>query len=471
MTLPEPFRPLNGMQQMMLRWEAVHPLNAVHLVELGEPVSLAQAQAALDEALATLSLGPVEFSRNRTQSRFLPASAMAAPRVEAVVVAQPFESALTALLDDHLNRPFATSGVEWPFRFLHVPTDDGRCYLGIVYRHVVSDSRGIQLIARCWLRTLFGLSHTGVPLSTSTPTLEQLFPRDLSWRQTPCRIREITTELWESLGCFRAPTRPSQPASISGSLHGRKLPLVAIKKTAKEQGVTVQDALFAALLEGLNLLLADEMQDSRRRVLSLYAAADIRREASIPLDATLGQFLGSITVRVNAPVGQPYARTAAEVARQTRRVKDSREHLAHASHLATMARLWDCFPLRFNRAVGPWLFPVMSLISNVNLTDLLAQEIAAGFVLDYQRFTGTGILTPMMTGLTTLGSHVNLTTTRHTDVFTAEQHRLLLRHVERRLTGQLPAIADPESFHAEPTPVAATVREPKLRPDVRSRVS
>ncbi len=57
---------------------------------------------------------------------------------------------------------------------------------------------------------------------------------------------------------------------------------------------------------------------------------------------------------------------------------------------------------------------------------------------DYHRFTGTGIITPMMAGLTTTGPHANLTSTRHTDVFTEDEHRLLMRHIEHRLAGRLP---------------------------------
>jgi hypothetical protein len=478
------FLPLNGMQQMMLRWEKIHPLNALHVVELGESVPVEAAQQALDRAIDTLNLGPVEFSKNLRQFRYPQDAQFERPRVESLqqepvqtlsIDGDLSRSALSDLLDDHLNRPFAKTGLNWPFRFIHLSTSDRRCYLGVVYRHAVSDSGGIQRIVRCWLRILFGLTQPGTPLRTEAPPLEQLFPKELSWKQFPTRVREIATEIRTSLDCFRvAPARPGT-AAIAGALHARQLPLAAIRSTARKEGVTVQDALFAALVEGFRLLFDEDMSLKGRSTLALYASADIRREANADLDDVLGQFLGAITVRVATPTGRSFAQIAAEVTRQSRAIKASRAYLSDALHLQTMARFWDLVPLWLNRAVGPRLFPVMSLISNVNLTDFLAREIAAGFVVDYHRFTGTGILTPMMTGFTTVGSHVNLTTTRHTDTFTADQHTRLIRHVERRLTGQLPEIATRAQFDAERLPFGGsrglpTVQGLSATSELRTRV-
>jgi hypothetical protein len=452
------FHDLNGLQQMMLRWEEIHPLNALHVIELGEPVTETAAQSALDRAVETLRLGRVEFSRDRTRSRYVLPSSEAGPRIESwrqdpertlALPGDPSRSALLELLEDHLNRPFARSGSNWPFRFIHLTTIDGRCYLGVVYRHAVSDSQGIQKIVRCWLRMLYGLTHPGEPLRTDAPALKLLYPEELSWKRLPARMREIAVELHASRDCYRATPKLPGTTAISGALHGRHLPLAAIRGTARREGVTIQDAVFAAMVEGLRLLFDEDMESQKRSTLALYAAADIRREAGVDLDNVLGQFLGAITVRIKGPAGRPFSEIAADVTRQSRAIKSSREHLAHASHLQTMARLWDLCPMSINRSVGPRLFPVMSLISNVNLTDFFAREIAAGFVVDYHRFTGTGILTPMMTGFTTVGSHVNLTTTRHAEIFSADQQHRLMRHVERRLTGQLPEIATQAHFEAE----------------------
>lgn len=467
-------RPLNGLQEMMLRWEQFHPLNAAHLFELAEPVSVEAAQSSLNAALATLTLGQVEFSRCKRRLKYYPATSNASATTDGPVVESHVgtdsETAIRTVIDEQLNRPFPESGPHWPYRFIRLMVLDGRCFLGVIYRHAVSDSRGVQLIVRCWMRFLFGLSQPGEPLSTNAPTLEQLFPRDLSWWRAPLRIRELAAELWHSSACFRPAERSGQPLAIASSLHGRRLPVTSILRTAKSHGVTVQDALFAALFEGLGLLFCNQLGKSRRKKLSLYAAADLRRESDEPLDAVLGQLLGAITVRAHAPVGRPFAETIKNVAVQTQAIKRAREHVAHASHLSTMARLWDRVPAWINRVAGPTLLPVMSLTSNVNLTEFLSREIAAGFVVDYHRFTGTGILTPMMAGLTTLGNYVNFSSTRHTNIFSAEEHDVLMRHVERRLTGQLSSIATLDQFYSDTPRSIGTPRHSQRLPDCPSRV-
>jgi len=155
--------------------------------------------------------------------------------------------------------------------------------------------------------------------------------------------------------------------------------------------------------------------------------------------------------------GSRFSDLVQDISRQTRAIKASREYLAHSTHMSHMARLWDMCPQRYNRVIGPHLFPVMSLISNVNLSEFLAREITAGFVIDYHRFTGTGILTPMMAGLTTVGSNVNLTSTRHTNVFSADEHAWLMHHVERRLLGSLPEVATKATVHASVSPQLPSV--------------
>jgi hypothetical protein len=338
--------------------------------------------------------------------------------------------------------------VHWPFRFAHVAAERGPARLLVVYRHAVSDSRGASLVVRCWLRTLFGLSHTGVAVRRDAPTLEDLFPGELGPHRRGWRLRQSVEELTESLTCRRAAPRHAVRGAIASGFHGARLPVARVKRVASEAGGTVQDALFAAVLEGLCLLWSDQPRRLLRNRLALYATVDLRKEAPVSLDDAFGQWLGSMTVRGAAASGVPFGERVAEVSRQTRAAKASRGYRTHAAQLATMARMWDGLPRWYNRASGPRLFPVTSLVSNVNLSEFLGPELAAGFVTDYHRFTGTGIITPMMAGLTTAGPHANLTSTRHTDVFTEEEHRQLMRHVERRLAGLLPAVATEDAFHA-----------------------
>jgi hypothetical protein len=465
MTSLPPLRPLDGLQQMMLRWEEFHPLNAAHIIELGETVAPELATEALHEALRTLRLPLVEFSNNRTQVRYLDADFDGAPAIEVVVVPDDGTGDVTTreTLDDLLNRPFPDEGPHWAFRFAIIDPATGPTRLLIGYRHAVSDSRGVSLIARCWLRTLFGLSQAGDALNREAPSSDALFPEQLAPKRALWRLGLSVRELTQSLTCRRPfPTR-SEPYRIVADTHGTRLSLARVKQSARTFDVTVQDLFFAALFEGLSLLGADQPRAWFRRCTALYATIDLRKESPVPLDDAFGQWLASLTVRVPTDPALPFADRARLVADQTRAAKASREYRAHAPQLATMARLWDSFPRWYNRISGPRLFPVTSLVSNVNLSDFLDREIAAGFVADYQRFTGTGILTPMMAGLTTVGAHINLTTTRHSNVFDTAQHDLLLRHTRRRLEGDLPDVISPWMFHDAEDAPSSLPPEPQRR--------
>lgn len=112
-----------------------------------------------------------------------------------------------------------------------------------------------------------------------------------------------------------------------------------------------------------------------------------------------------------------------------------------------MSRIWDTFPRIANRTVGPFLIPLSGFISNVNLTDFLAEEIACGQVRNYFRFSGTGILTPMMLGITTIGETFNLTTTSQRNVFSREEVSRIVAHIQWRLSGELDDLASQERFH------------------------
>ncbi|MFO0061536.1 MAG: hypothetical protein ACK57O_11730, partial [Planctomyces sp.] len=62
--------------------------------------------------------------------------------------------------------------------------------------------------------------------------------------------------------------------------------------------------------------------------------------------------------------------------------------------------------------------------------------LQSGQLLDYSRYTGTGIMTSMMVGLTTCGANCRISTTHHSTLFAESEIRELRRRVCCRLLGE-----------------------------------
>ncbi|MES2789376.1 MAG: hypothetical protein V4719_07130 [Planctomycetota bacterium] len=443
-----PFRPLNGMQKMMLRWEEFRALNAAHVVELGHATSIQDAETAVHEACRTVGLNPVEFCSQRKNFRFLdqPVSTSEEfPSLEHRHFAASGVDSIHQVLQEQLNRPFET-GAHWPFRFLFVEAPDSGPYLVVVYQHVVSDSRGVQLILREVLRALFRQPSKCGKLRYHPPALQELFADEYGWKNLPRRAYEVFDDIYQSSGCFRAREHDTGEQGISCGIQATGLPISLIKMMSRQSGVTVQDLLFASMLEAYALLFQDQLQNTRRKTLAVYTPVDLRRESPENVDDAMGQMLGCMTVRLKITPGMPFPEIISRVAEQTRAVKRTHGYRTHAAHLDTMSKLWDRAPKWMNRTVGPNLFPLLGVISNCNLSDFFAEELSTGRIRNYFRVSGTGLIVPMMLTVTTLGPSVNLTTTYHENTFNQLDMQRVGSHIKYRITGQLHDIASHDEF-------------------------
>jgi len=431
--------PLNGLQRMMLRWEEFHALNAIHIVRLGRCHAPEHVAQVVDRVTRSLGLLPVSFDAKRRSILFHDEKSdgiETAPTFLHLPFVGPVRSAIEAVLNDQLNREFGTVP-HWPVRFALIDTPSEGQFLALTYHHAVSDSRGVSLVLREILRALQGRVPLVRRLDLHPPSLKELFPRELGWRGLLRRGVSTASELFASSVCFSPPRHRRAEFAIEAGIHSLAFPVSLLKQTSGRLGVTVHALLAAALLEALHLHFADELLSSSRKSLAVYTPADLRRESKVETGNAVGQILGCITTRVAIPEGTAFRTIAEQVARQMQTTRSQGRDREHSAHMDVMSRIWDCLPRFLNRVAGPCLLPMAGFISNVNLSEFLAEEIATGEVQDYLRFTGTGILSPMMLGMTTVGSTVNLTTTHHTDVFSNEEIARIVGHVEWRLSGEL----------------------------------
>jgi len=448
---------LSGLQKMMLRWEEFHPVNAAHVVRLGVPESAGVVERVVRETCQALALGPVEFCARRQRFEYPDLPAAPVPFERRSTAAGVAEVALEEMLDEQLNLPFPL-GCHWPLRFVLL---DGTRFAGkagaparheqhlaLVYQHAISDSRGMSILLREVLRGLARGWVESKPLQLDPPALEMLFPADLGWLRWPSLVGESIREVVQSKDCLAPPQRSSGEDSITSAIQCTDLSTFRLKKSAQQWGGTVGDLLFAAVLEALHFHFWEEQEHARRHSLAVYAPVDLRPEAPVDVGHALGQILGCMTVRARLDRPLLFGSLFAQVTAQTRRAKQRRSYRAHAAHMDLMARCWDLLPRRINRWLGPGSCPLAAFISNVNLTGFLAQEMAAGQVLEYHRVTGTGLMVPMMFGITTLGPSVSVTTTHRSNVFYPADMARISAHVLRRLKGELPDAASRADFEA-----------------------
>jgi len=427
------WRPLNGLQKMMLRWESFHPLNAAHLLTLAGQPDVASVRNAVHAAVQWFLPGPVEFSGDGCSFRCLTEqSPQSYIQLDFHTSGQqPPEQFTNALLQTELNRRFPEESSS-PFRFHIVTTGANRWYLLIIYRHVIQDSRATTALARCMLRHLRG----AVPTDAAPPgfarelsTLIPNFKRDGSLGKTlPRVLREICC------GCisWRAPRCFAKPDVLVPDTDSELLPLSDVRLTSRDFGVTVHDLLLSATHEAIEETVC---RSGFRRRIGLYTPVDLRHETIPPVPEASGQILGGYTLRPRRRRGQSFADFVRQMAAETQQIKRSGVYRFYERHLEFMSNIWDCLPRWGNRVAGPGLVPVSALVSNVNLNTFLCDELASGQLQRYSRYTGTGIMTSMMLGLTTCGNTLEVSSTHHSVLFSQEQAAAIRQRVRYRLLG------------------------------------
>jgi len=208
------------------------------------------------------------------------------------------------------------------------------------------------------------------------------------------------------------------------------IPIRPLREFAAENRASVQDVVFAALLEGLAETFPEGARGAPwRRNLSLATAINLRGFARPALDNAFGQFLGSYMVMHPVPAGTPFPRLVREVAAQSDFIKRRRLFFSHVWSFTAMAALWPWAGRSVRKRYGRWLCPLSGAVSNMNLTDLF-DDLG---VSTYLRGASTGPIMPLLLDVTTVGPTFSLTTIHRRSAFSEEQVDALVGSVCRRL--------------------------------------
>jgi hypothetical protein len=221
-----------------------------------------------------------------------------------------------------------------------------------------------------------------------------------------------------------------------------------LRSTCRELKVKVHTAASAAYMEALALHWSTQIDHGRRKSVSIYTPVDLRREASGRLDSAMGQLLGAVISHATIANGTDFRALASGVEKQFTEARTASSHYSHLSHLQLMARVWDCLPRVAKEHVLPALFSQTGFLSNVDLSEFLSEELDSQGVLSYHRFSGTGIMTPMMLAITTLGAKYHLTSTHRADVWESAEMQRIVAHVQWRLDGNVDEPVSRERFES-----------------------
>lgn len=430
------WRPLNGLQRMMLRWEQFGPLNAAHVLTLSGAVTESLLGEAVRAALGRHFPLPAEVCAAGDRMR-CGVWMGAGGDVELTVtrVTRQAESAIANVLDRELNRCFP-SGLHWPFRFHAICESEDCWHLVVVYRHAFMDSRGVSALCRSVLRVLRGVELTE-PAPGFAPDLSTIVPAFSDSAAARQSVLSVGREVFHGLGSWRAQQRFSGPDRCVTGIEQDSLSVACVLEAARSLGVTVQDLLLGAMHESLSVM---SLVTGRRQRIGLYTPVDLRQETVPPVPEASGQVLGGYTLRLPRFGGGSFADLVQRLSRESREIKRSGHYRLYERHLSFMTWVWDRLPRRANQLAGPFLAPVAALASNVNLNSFFDNELRCGQLLDYSRYTGTGIMTSMMVGLTTCGAGCRISTTHHSTLFSESEMRELRRRVCRRLAGEFQQI-------------------------------
>jgi hypothetical protein len=404
------------MQAMMLRWEEQHPVNAVQIARLNRSISPGTAAAAADRVFRRLVPGSLqslfEFSY------------------------QPFVGDWRAVLEDavtdDLNRRYEGAAPPWRLTLFESPRDGQ--FLALGYRHVIADARSIVLVLHEIIRQTLSPSTRlkGFEAENRRECVRDLYPVEFRWRRLPALAWNQLAELWASRRAFRAPCTDPGDLRMEFGIHDSSLPLAGLKATARRYDATINDLLFAAILEWLSRRYPLS-ERGRRPDLSVAVLADLSARSESPLPRAFGQYLSQFAIRLPIAAGTPFDEIVRHAARCSQAAKSTSRLIEAARGFEALSKVWDLLPLVRRPAVLPALIPLLAGVSNVHLGAIVKDPLLQTAVRSYLRGTCVTNVLPMMLSLTTVGDHCTLTTTHRPTIFSSEEMKDLAAHVGDRL--------------------------------------
>ncbi len=411
----------------MLRWEQLHPVNAVHVAWLQPAFHPLEIRVAITRAIGRLlasngNVPPASDCNDGELFEFHHATCVG-----------DWRSQLQSAVTDELNTPYAPG--KSPFRISVFDVPNEGQFLVVGYRHVVADGRSISLLLHEIIHKMTSPLDESHDFETrlGAKDLRQLFPVEYGWRRYPEVAWSSGSALWKSLWCKRLP--PNDPADLRMEFrfHQTSLPVAAVKSLSRQLDVTFNDLILASLFEWL--VREFPPNGSRRRYLGVASLVDVNSRAPLPQLDAFGQYLSPFVVRAPVTAEMSFEEIVRLIAQQSKASKAVAPLIMTARGFEFLCREWDLIPKVRHPGHLPWALPLLAGVSNVNLQRIVGPEGRALPVQNYFRGMCVTNLLPMMLGVTTLRDTCTLTTTHRTAVFSGLQMDDLAAHIGWRLFG------------------------------------
>lgn len=424
---------LNIFQRTMLHWNDLHPYNAVHVVRIPQAHDPERLAQAINGTLEISGLTNLVLHRDRGTNLYQGGPARS--EIKSVPAGENAQAALTAEIEDQLNRAFTFAGSFNPFRFFVVP-EESSFFLGAVYFHAVADAESLVYL----LKRMVDAYREAKPPDAGGLEIHPR-PQDNLLRRRPLIFARKLARLPAQIRNLRSSCRAAYRDAGDGRIGFTFLSfppdglrnLIAV---AKSRGVTVNDLFLALLLKCLSPLAAGRAQSAKRRKLSVGCIVNTRKDLALDSPRTFGLFLGSFVVTHEVPDGMDLADLAGEIQRQTSAIKAQQLYLGAGLELAVAGRLLAFYSTERRKKLYQKNYPLWGGITNMNLNSLWAQPEGKPAV-DYFRAVSTGPVTPLVLSITTVRETANVGFTYRTTVFSA----LMIEDLKRNFLGLVRGLA------------------------------
>lgn len=404
---------LNIFQRAMLRWNGLHPYNAVHVLRIAAPLDPPRLHKAVDHTLETLGL--IGLTLDPRHSQCIYAGGPSHSTITILESGKDPRSTLAAEVGRQLNTPFAHGQPFNPYRFFVLPESDGFS-LGLAYFHAVADAESIVHL----LRDIFRTYQATTPASSPAPVAVPADCSDSPFRHPGVLFKKLRT-LPSMVKILRTSCRPfyrDTQDMANGielfSLTPEHLP--RLLHCGRSWGVTLNDLFLALLLKSIASHVPDRLRDARRKRLSIGCIVNTRRDLEIK-DRTFGVFLGSFVVSHRMPDDIGLRDLAGDVRRQTLEIKQNKIYLASSLELVLDRVLLSLSSTGQLRKRYQKNYPLWGGVTNMNLNSLWAPQDEKE-PIDYFRAVSTGPVTPLVLSTSTFQDVVNISITYRSTVFT-----------------------------------------------------
>ena len=408
---------LNLFQAAMLRWRALHPYNAVHVVRVTRPIDPARAEAAIRAELQDLGLTDLNLDARARRYEWMGGAADATLRV--VAGGGDAFAVLCREIERELNAGFAAEGRVDPFRFFAV--DDGaEFYLGLAYDHVVAGGDSIVVLLRGMVARMLDRPGQETRAQGTVrpygPTYTRLFRREL----LAC-TKSLLSLPRLAASCRRAfrprYLDPQDGYNAFAFVRVDSADRARLEACARAWGISPHDLLLAILFKGLSPLVLQRLQSPQRDEIAVASIVNLRRELGAEASDALAPYLASFRVSHRAPEDMALRDLAAAIHAQTSEIKRGKGYLQTLLAMVVAGAEWRFLSTRQRQRFFPKHYPVCAGTTPLSVNRLWSGGDASAPGLDYIRAVATGPLAPMIVAFTMTGNVINVGFAFRTTVF------------------------------------------------------